>query len=430
MNKNEKDLDSALTPGKPSVQFEDFLAVRSLTERLASRLSPEDQTLQSMPDASPAKWHLAHTSWFFETFVLKSYSPGYEIVDDRFDYLFNSYYNSVGRQYPRSQRGMITRPGVDEVLAYRQRVDAGMEAILHNFPADPDGEISALILLGMNHEQQHQELLLTDIKHGFSLNPTAPAFEPEGSISGWGGCDLKLIDYAGGLEYIGHSGDDFCFDNEMPRHQFLVNPFRLANRLATNGEYRDFINDGGYREPGYWLSDGWAWVQESRAAMPLYWLDLDGQLQEFTLHGPKPLKPAVPVCHVNYFEASAFASWAGKRLPTEQEWELASRTVPAEADYMNFEQLHPRAAREKHGLQQMFGEVWQWTRSAYSAYPGFKVNDGAVGEYNGKFMSGQQVLKGASCVTPSGHARYSYRNFFPPGASWQFTGIRLAEDAA
>jgi ergothioneine biosynthesis protein EgtB len=381
-----------------------------------------------MPDASPTKWHLAHTTWFFETFILKPFVPGYEVVDEQYDYLFNSYYNSIGEQFPRARRGMITRPGVDHILEYRHAVDDAMGDFLN---ASPDGlpeEISALIALGLNHEQQHQELLLTDIKHGLSVNPAFPAFEPRGSVSGWGGSELEMIGYHGGLVHVGYRGDGFCFDNELPEHKCYVYPFSLASRLVTNGEYQQFVADGGYRQPGHWLSDGWSWVQAADVSMPLYWHEIDGQLLEFTLHGLKPLKPAVPVCHVNYFEACAYASWAGKRLPTEQEWEIASRSVQLEGDFMNFDQLHPRAAKARGGLQQMFGDVWQWTQSAYNGYPGFKVAEGAVGEYNGKFMCGQQVLRGASCVTSPGHARHSYRNFFPPGAQWQFSGIRLAQD--
>ena len=403
---------------------EHWMSTRRLSENIAAGLTREDMQLQSMPDASPTKWHLAHTTWFFETFILcrvKGYKPFHE----SYQFLFNSYYNSVGEQFRRPQRGVLSRPGVDEIMAYRRHVDAAMQ----NFLSEKHGEeTAAVIRLGIHHEQQHQELMYTDIKHAFSLNPLFPALIDRTVDSG-SPSPLEFQAYAGGLTQIGmiSSAGEFCFDNETPAHPFYVAPFRLATRPVTNGEYAEFVADGGYRDPLLWLSDGWAWVNGSGQSAPAYWHRKDGAWFEYTLAGLVPLSAVTPVCHVNYYEACAFAAWAGKRLPTEQEWELAAKGAAVAGNLLDPERLHPRPAGTP-GVTQLFGDVWEWTCSAYAAYPGFKPARGALGEYNGKFMCGQYVLRGGSCVTPPGHIRVTYRNFFYPHSTWQFSGIRLAED--
>jgi ergothioneine biosynthesis protein EgtB len=374
-----------------------YRQVRQKSESLAAPLSAEDCLLQSMPDASPVKWHLGHTTWFFETMILAG-RPGYAPFDSRFAYLFNSYYEALGPRHPRPQRGMLSRPSLDEVLAWRRHVDAAMEPVLE------DATLTARILLGLHHEEQHQELILTDIKHAFFANPLLPAYRSGGDESA-SAKNRDWLSHPGGLVPIGHDGPGFAFDNELPRHDALLHPFRIASRPVSNGEYLEFIQDGGYRRPEFWLSDGWARVREEGWQAPLYWLkDDDGSLNLFTLEGVRPFDPHAALEHVSFFEAAAFAQWAGKRLPTEFEWEAL-------------------APRFDHG------QVWEWTRSSYDPYPGFKPFDGAATEYNGKFMVGQLVLRGGSHATPEGHARISYRNFFPPHARWQFSGIRLAEDA-
>jgi ergothioneine biosynthesis protein EgtB len=373
-----------------------FRAVRRLSETLAAPLSPEDQGAQSMPDASPTKWHLAHTTWFFERLVLRR-SGDYQVFDPAYDGLFNSYYLGLGTPFTRGRRGLLTRPGAAEVMDYRRHVDAAMETVL----ADP--EVQDIVTLGLHHEQQHQELILTDIKHAFWCNPLLPAYKPAALAAVHEAAPLAWIEHAGGQVEIGHDGEGFAFDNERPRHTVTLRPFRMASRLATCGEYRDFIADGGYDRPEFWLSDGWALAKSENWHAPLYWLD-DGRV--FTLCGVRPLGPSEPVTHVSFYEAAAFAAWAGKRLPTEFEWEASA---PKLAD--------------------AFGHAWQWTRSSYDPYPGFRPFHGAAAEYNGKFMVGQLVLRGSSSATPDGHARPTYRNFFPPAARWQFSGIRLAEDA-
>jgi len=384
-------------PVSPADARSRYAQIRRASEALAAPLSAEDCAVQSMPDASPVKWHLAHTSWFFESVVLAR-RPGYRAFDPAFAYLFNSYYEGLGPRHPRTRRGLLTRPGLEAVMAYRAHVDAAMDQVLD------DDALQPLITLGLNHEQQHQELILTDIKHAFYCNPLLPAYSnAHAQRSSPGG--LEWHDHSGGIVSIGHDGNGFAFDNEGPRHQQLLRPFRLASRPVNNGEYRAFIADGGYRRPEFWLSDGWARVQEEGWQAPLYWLtDADGATRIFTLAGLRPLDPDVPVHHVSFFEAAAYAAWAGKRLPTEFEWEAICN----------------------NGLDH--GEVWEWTRSSYDPYPGFKPFPGAAAEYNGKFMVGQLVLRGGSVVTPPGHARPTYRNFFPPQARWQFSGIRLAED--
>lgn len=396
-----------------SSAVERFRAVRSLSAALATPLSDADSTIQSMPDASPAKWHLAHTTWFFETFTLRDL-PGYRLFDERWPFLFNSYYEAEGPRHARPMRGMLSRPSLDEALAYRAHVDRHLEDVLDR------PELAQLIALGLNHEQQHQELLLTDIKHALSLNPLLPAYAPAGAASVAAG-PLSWTEYPGGIARIGHEGTGFAFDNESPAHRVMIEPFALADRLVTNREWQMFMADGGYRNPALWLSDGWAWAQAEGIDAPLYWR---GDDTAFTLSGVSALDPDGPVTHVSFFEADAYASWAGARLPTEFEWEVAaSGCDPALGN-----QLDGASGVHPVGSAGLFGDCWQWTRSAYLPYPRFRAADGAEGEYNGKFMSGQCILKGASCATPRGHSRATYRNFFPPEKRWQFTGVRLAKD--
>ena len=396
-----------------------FAGVRALTRDLVAPLSDADATVQSMDDASPAKWHLAHTSWFFETFILRDV-PGYRAFDPAYAYLFNSYYEAEGPRHARPRRGMITRPSLDEIRAYRAHVDAALADALPGLGA----EARALIELGCHHEQQHQELLLTDLLHLFSQNPLKPAVwdAPRRPLAALPG-PVGWIAHEGSVVRIGHAGPGFAFDCEGPRHETLLRPYALADRPVTNGEWAAFIADGGYRNPVWWLSDGWAWVQREGVDAPLYW-EGDGQgWTSFGLDGLKPVDPAAPVTHISFFEADAYAAYAGARLPTEAEWEHAAAGLdPAQGQFLDT----AGAVRPSgHGL---FGSVWEWTGSAYRPYPGFRAAEGAVGEYNGKFMSGQFVLKGGSCATPRGHVRASYRNFFYPHQRWQFTGLRLARD--
>ncbi|GAA3826890.1 ergothioneine biosynthesis protein EgtB [Nocardioides panacisoli] len=409
--------------------------VRAYTERLAAPLSPEDQTVQSMPDVSPTKWHRAHVTWFFESFVLAENESSFRQFQDQYWFLFNSYYEAVGPRYSRPLRGVISRPGAHDVGRYRSNVDDRMRDLVSGIDEGTLGKLAPTIELGFHHEQQHQELLLMDIKHVLSLNPLQPVYA---------GAPLRSADpgrlgwkhYDGGLVEIGHDATTegtFCFDNELPRHQQWLEPYRLADRLVTNGEWLDFMADGGYRRAELWLSDGWAKVQGEQWRAPFYWTEHDGVWLEHTLHGTFPVDPALPVCHVSHYEADAYATWAGKRLPTEAEWEhaasLEDRSQPA--NLADGETWHPRAAGPgTGGLRQLFGDCWEWTSSAYLPYPGFHPAAGAIGEYNGKFMSNQMVLRGGCALTPPGHARASYRNFFPPGARWPVTGLRLADGAA
>jgi len=403
---------------------DDFQAVRHRSLQLAAPLSNEDCCAQSMPDASPIKWHLAHTTWFFETFILEPREPGFRPFHSAFRVLFNSYYNGVGAKHPRAQRGLLTRPSLDEVKAYRADVDARMLRLMETESGDPS--LAELVSLGLQHEQQHQELMLTDVKHLLAQNPIAPGYDGAGMAPDKDPGALAFIDFDGGLVEIGFDGRGFCFDNELPRHRSYVAPFALASRLVTNGEYAAFIDAGGYRDPGLWLAEGWDRVASGELAAPLYWRrQEDGSWREFTLHGEVPLDPARPVTHLSLYEADAYARWCGARLPTEAEWEFAARLASIEAG-----RLHPRAAAGEgagEDLRQMFGACWQWTSSSYAPYPGYAPAPGAIGEYNGKFMVNQYVLRGSSCATPAGHARASYRNFFPAYARWQFTGIRLAK---
>jgi len=400
----------------------DFLTVRRRSLHLAEPLSSEDCCAQSMPDASPVKWHLAHTSWFFETFILEAHEQGFQPFHQAFRVLFNSYYNGVGAKHPRAQRGLLTRPSLDEVRAYRQDVDRRMARLLAERPAD--AALAALVELGLQHEQQHQELILTDLKHLLAQNPLYPAYAREPLARAAAPAPLAWIPCAGGLTDIGFDGSGFCFDNELPRHRAYVAPFELASRLVTNGEYLAFIEAGGYRDPALWLAEGWDKVASGELAHPLYWRQAGGGWQEFTLHGLQPLDPARPATHLSLYEADAYARWCGARLPTEFEWECAAAEANAAAGGAAG-RLHPDAAAGA-GLAQLFDACWQWTSSSYAPYPGYAPAPGAIGEYNGKFMVNQYVLRGASCATPAGHARASYRNFFPAGARWQFTGIRLA----
>ena len=463
-----------------------FREVRATSVALATPLSPEDCQVQSMPDASPVKWHLAHTTWFFETFMLSAFVPGYTAYSPAYRVLFNSYYNAVGEKHPRAARGMLSRPPLSDVMAYRAHVDAAMLALCGSRHQDQEA-VDALLQIGINHEQQHQELILTDLKHMLSCNPLKPAYqslaEPSGSIRSPAGasstCGAAALlkadavaqavgtstpahwtDFPGGLISIGHAAANpaateramnvaaqsdasatgvapdilpsFTFDNESPRHQVFLQPYRLANRVVTQGEYLAFMQDGGYERPALWLSAGWDAVCSKGWHAPMYWERMDGNWHQFTLHGMQPLDLAAPVTHVSYFEADAYARWAGSRLPREAEWEHAAAQTGAPSatrdNLLEAGHLAPVAAGQHEGLTQMFGDVWEWTASSYDPYPGFRTPEGAVGEYNGKFMCNQYVLRGGSCVTPVSHIRATYRNFFPTDARWQFSGIRLARD--
>jgi ergothioneine biosynthesis protein EgtB len=401
-----------------------YAAVRALTESLCEPLVTEDYVVQSMPDVSPTKWHLAHTSWFFETFILKPHLPHYREIDATYPFLFNSYYVQAGERHCRAQRGYISRPTVAEVFAYRAHVDAALHELLGSAAAE---QVAPLVEIGLHHEQQHQELLLTDIKHVFSVNPLRPVYRErqpdEPRVAG----PLEWVGFDGGVHEIGHDGDGFAYDNESPRHRVYLEPFELASRPVTNGEYLEFMADGGYARPELWLSMGWATVQEQQWSEPFYWERRDGEWWSYTLSGMRPVDPAEPAVHLSYFEADAFARWAGARLPTEAEWEVAAAgSVAADGNFVEDGRLHPRPAPAGAGLQQLHGDVWEWTQSQYTAYPGYAPPAGALGEYNGKFMCNQFVLRGGSCATSRTHIRSTYRNFFPPDATWQFTGARLA----
>jgi ergothioneine biosynthesis protein EgtB len=406
-----------------------YAQVRERSLEICTPLEIEDYVVQSMPDVSPTKWHVAHTTWFFETFLLRPRLPGYTVFHDGYEFLFNSYYEAVGPRHARPERGLITRPSVAEVRRYRAHVDVHMQKLL-TARSELDPQLAELIELGLNHEQQHQELMLTDLKHVLSRNPLEPMYRPRAGVvpSGPEVAPLEFCDFPGGLHEIGApSGSGFCFDNETPQHRVYLEPYKLANRLVTNGEYREFIADGGYRRAEFWLSDGWVTIQREAWERPLYWReDLES---EFTLHGRARLDPRVPVVHLSAYEADAYARWAGARLPTEAEWEIAAKTVKCTGNFYESALLHPRAAPRGDGPVQLFGDVWEWTSSAYGPYPGFKPAAGALGEYNGKFMCNQLVLRGGSCVTPADHIRVSYRNFFYPQSRWQFTGLRLAREA-
>jgi ergothioneine biosynthesis protein EgtB len=415
------------SPASVGSLAERFLAVRGETEALAAPLSAEDQQVQSMPDVSPTKWHRAHITWFFETFLLVPHQPGYERVDEAYNFLFNSYYEAVGARHPRPDRGLITRPTNDEVTEYRRRVDDAMAAFIETTAADRS-DLLELVELGLHHEQQHQELLLMDIKHVLSRNPFSPAYRPQPVRSAGPVPSLGWVDHAGGIVEIGHAGDGFHFDNEAPRHQALVHPHRLADRLVTAGEWLEFMADDGYHRPELWLSDGWHHIGKAGWEAPEYWSVGDDGWQIHTLNGVTPVDPAEPVVHVSFYEADAYARWAGHRLPTEFEWEAHAADRPVIGNLLPTGALHPLPADGVGDVQQLFGDVWEWTASAYAPYPGFRAAEGAVGEYNGKFMIDQQVLRGGACVTPGGHTRATYRNFFPTHTRWMFSGVRLASD--
>ena len=417
-----------------------YVRTRQQTILLTAPLSPEDCQLQSMPDASPAKWHLAHVTCFFETFLLERFEPDFAPFDASFRVLFNSYYNGVGHKHPRHQRGLISRPSLADVLLYRQQVDQRMQALISLLASLETADAVALLTLvelGLQHEQQHQELLVTDIKHALSENPARPAYAPRWPLTKTHPQALGWVRQVGGLVEHGHVpalDGLFAFDNETPRHRVFVAPFEMADRPVSNGEMMAFIADGGYQRPELWLSMGWDWVQQGAQQLPLYWQQDGGDYSHFTLYGQVAVDPNTPACHLSYFEADAYARWAGARLPTEQEWELAARSQP-QAIAGNLQDnavFHPLPLQQRHDgqLAQLWGDVWEWTQSSYGAYPGYKPWEGLVGEYNGKFMCQQFVLRGGSCATPQSHLRASYRNFFPPDAQWQFSGVRLARDAA
>ena len=424
----------ALLPAERIDWMARYRRVRAATEALAAPLSPEDQQIQSMPDASPTKWHLAHTAWFFETFLLTPSLADYAPLDPRYAYLFNSYYEAVGERHPRPLRGLITRPTSVQVLDYRAHVDAGMARLIETASDAAWPAIRDLIELGLHHEEQHQELILMDIKHAFSCNALLPAYrETSGRAPARSAKPLGWLSFESGLHEIGHDAEGFAFDNEGPRHKVWVECFDLADRLSTAGEYLAFMQDGGYARPDLWLSDGWAAVQREGWRAPLYWREGEGGWRVFTLEGERAVDPADPVCHLSFYEADAFARWSGARLPTEAEWEIAagSQHSPAkEVDHPSTEDrpLHPALASSGAGLRQVGDALWQWTASAYLPYPGFHTAAGAVGEYNGKFMSGQMVLRGGACISAPGHTRITYRNFFPPEARWAFSGVRLARN--
>jgi ergothioneine biosynthesis protein EgtB len=420
-----------------------FDQIRKFTNALCAGLEPEDCVVQSMPDVSPTKWHLAHTTWFFETFILKKFVPGYRAEIPEYAYLFNSYYNAAGDMHRRDLRGLISRPTLSQAKRYRASIDSHIDDLLSNPDESLLDEIEPILVLGIHHEQQHQELVVTDIKHVLAQNPLYPVFRepktggPTSATPGSQSSPLQFIDFEEGIVGIGHEGNGFAYDNEGPRHQALVPAFSLAARPITNGEYIAFIEDNGYSRPEFWLSLGWMTVNEQRWEAPLYWTKRDGAWWNFTLSGLRPVDQSEPVTHVSYFEADAYANWAGARLPTEFEWERAALSCPIEGNFVETELFHPvpvvsavSADKPGRGLQQMFGDVWEWTRSAYSPYPGYRAAPGALGEYNGKFMCNQYVLRGGSCATSRTHIRRTYRNFFQPEKRWQFTGIRLARDLA
>jgi ergothioneine biosynthesis protein EgtB len=463
---------SPLASGRAVSLAQRFADVRTVSVALCAPLATEDYVVQSMPDASPAKWHLAHTTWFFEQFVLLTHLPGYRVFDEQFGFLFNSYYEAVGPRHRRPERGMLTRPTVEEVLAYREHVDAQIDRLLRTRGAD--AEIEELLDLGLHHEQQHQELILMDLKHLLSCNPLKPIYRPHpGPLpragEGDSGPHANPLPQAGervrvrtsqplyhaypeGIHEIGHAGGEFCFDNETPRHRVYLQPFAIAQRLVTNAEFGEFIRSGGYQRPELWMSDGWATVQAQEWTQPIYWSETSDS--EFTLAGERALDPEAPVCHVSWYEADAFARWADARLPTEAEWEVVANRVAVEGNFLESELFHPQPSprpspasgrgREdtshrpspesgrggKNGPLQMFGDLWEWTASPYSPYPGYQPLKGALGEYNGKFMVNQFVLRGGSCATPRSHIRATYRNFFYPHMRWQFGGIRLAKARA
>lgn len=409
-----------------STAAQNFSSVRRQSETLCTPLTPEDMMVQSCDEASPAKWHLAHTTWFFETFLLHEFLPSYQPYDADYLWLFNSYYNAISNQPEKKLRASFSRPSLASVLDYRRHVELAMEELFNRGLPD---EADRRLVLGLNHEQQHQELLAYDIKHAFWTNPLHPIYQKKGPALDTGVAGgVEWVEHAGGMHQAGHAGEGFAFDNESPRHRIFLEPFSLASRLVTCAEYLEFMEEGGYERPELWLSDGWSAVNDKGWKSPLYWAKNESDWSIFTLRGVFPLAAlaSTPVCHVSYFEADAFARWAGKRLPTEYEWEVAAANLPLEGNLLDNGALHPVANSARSGLRQMCGDVWEWTASAYLGYPGYKSLPGALGEYNGKFMSNQMVLRGGSAATPAAHIRATYRNFFSPAARWQFSGIRLA----
>jgi len=422
------------SPSRSSRLIDQFREVRDFSTRLCRSLEPEDYVVQSMPDVSPTKWHLAHTSWFFETFVVKVWMQRYRSEVPQYAYLFNSYYNAAGDMHRRDLRGLISRPTVAETYRFRQSIDQCVIGLLGGADEALLSEIEPVLTLGLHHEQQHQELLVTDIKHVFSQNPLFPVFQPETAATVTSRITPQhFVEFDEATVLVGHDGAGFSYDNEGPRHRALVPAFSLSNRLITNGEYLAFMEAGGYTRPEFWLSLGWTTVNEQRWRAPLYWVERDGTWWNFTLAGFRPVNESEPVTHISYFEADAYANWDGARLPTEFEWEHAASELPIEGNFVDAQRFHPSPALDlegDRGLLQMFGDAWQWTRSAYLPYPGYRAIPGALGEYNGKFMCNQMVLRGGSCATSRSHIRASYRNFFQPEKRWQFTGIRLARDLA
>ncbi|MET0071242.1 MAG: ergothioneine biosynthesis protein EgtB [Candidatus Thiodiazotropha sp.] len=406
----------------------EFHRVRDLSETLCLPLQHDDYQIQSIVQTSPPKWHIAHVSWFFEAFVLGHFDPSYEPFDPRFDFIFNSYYYTHGLMHPRPRRGLLSRPTVGEIYQYRAHVNQQMHRLMESVAEEDWPELAFRVILGLNHEEQHQELLLMDVKHNFWSNPLKPSYRDDLGSTAGSTRTTRWIERQGGVYRIGHAGNDgFAYDNETPRHEVLLTGFRIADRLVTNGEYRAFMEDGGYEEPSLWLSDGWALLQREGWRHPLYWeLREAGEWMQFTLGGLSPLNPHEPVCHLSYYEADAYARWAGKRLPLESEMEIVLEQQPLAGNFIDGDQLHPLPAGASG---QWYGDLWNWTASPYAAYPGFRPLAGSMGEYNGKFMSNQMVLKGGCCATPVGHTRASYRNFFYPDERWAFTGLRLAEDA-
>ena len=410
--------------------FKNYKQVRAFSEKLCEPLETEDYVIQTMPDVSPTKWHLAHTSWFFEAFILNKATESYKSINPLYAYLFNSYYIQMGERWYRPNRGILSRPTVKEIFEYRKHVDNHMLHLIENCNEKTFAEFAPVIEIGLNHEQQHQELLLTDIKHVLSHNPLRPVYSHKTKENNSLIQKTNWIEFEGGISEIGYTGNSFAYDNETPKHKEFLNPFKIANRLVTNEEYIEFIEDGGYEDAIHWLSDGWATVEQEKWKTPLYWEKKDGKWWNFTLNGFGEVRFDDPVCHVSLYEADAFASWKDARLPTEAEWEVAAADLPYLGNFVESENFHPVSLKNgnEEELNQMYGDVWEWTRSAYSPYPGYKPLPGALGEYNGKFMSSQMVLRGGSCATSQTHIRKTYRNFFPPHSRWQFMGIRLAKD--
>ena len=421
------------TRSELSVLLDRYSEIREFSNQIRSPLTSEDCVIQSMPEVSPTRWHLAHTTWFFETFVLAEYVAKYQVFDANYKYLFNSYYNSIGEQFPRPQRGLLSRPGLDEIDRYRQHVDEGILELLPQFVESGNSDPSSRIELGLQHEQQHQELMLTDIKHVLACNPLYPAYRQVEGSARTDPTPLSWVEFDEDLYWLGHDGQGFAYDNESPRHQQLLGSFSIASRPVTCGDYLEFIEDDGYRRAELWLSLGWQQVVEHAWTAPLYWLPEGTDRRHFTLAGLRELNPSEPVCHVSYFEADAFARWSGTRLPTEAEWEVASSNLSlvgnfADKIFADNAAVHPApGAVDNSWPERMFGDVWEWTSSSYSPYPGYEAPPGAMGEYNGKFMCNQYVLRGGSCATSQSHIRATYRNFFPPEARWQFSGFRLAK---